>query len=64
MKVVIDRFEDEYAIIELDIDKFLTVPKILFPNAKEGDVISIEIDYNETKNRKESIKNLINNIFE
>lgn len=64
MKVIIDRFEGDYAVVEIEVGKCVNIPKILVPNAKEGDVINIEIDKNETEERKKNIKNLMNNIFE
>ena len=64
MKVIIDRFEEDYAIVEIEIGKSVNLPKILVPNAKEGDVINIEIDTNETENRKNKINTLMNNLFE
>ena len=63
MKVIVDRFEGDYVIVELDIGKVINVPKILFPNAKEGDVFKIEIDKEETNNRKNKIQGLINELF-
>ena len=38
--------------------------EILLPNAKEGDVIKIEKDKKETKNRKKNIQKLMNDVFE
>lgn len=64
MKVIIDRFEGEYAVVEIEVGKYTNLPKILVPNSKEGDVINIEIDNNETEKRKQNIQNLMNNIFE
>lgn len=64
MEVIIDRFEGEYAIVELDIGIFCELPKVLVPNAKEGDVISITINNTKTNERKEKITNLMNNLFE
>ena len=46
MKVIIDRFEGDYAIVEINKNKFVNIPKILVPNAKENDIISIEIKIN------------------
>ena len=63
MKIIIDRFEGDSATVELPGKVIINVPKILFPNAKEGDVISIEIDKEETKNRKKHINNLMNDLF-
>jgi len=65
MKVVIDRFEGDYAIVELDDMSMVNMPKQLIPkNAKEGDIISIEIDNNETNERKKRIKKLMDNLWE
>lgn len=63
MKVIIDRFEGEYAVVEIAIGKFVNIPKILIPNANEGDVIKIEVDKNETEKRKKHIQDLMNNVF-
>ena len=64
MKVIIDRFEGNYAVVEIDVGKFVNIPKILLPNAQEGDVIKIEKDKKETKNRKKNIQKLMNDVFE
>ena len=64
MKVIIDRFEGEYAIAEIELGKYTNIPKILLPNAKEGDIIKIEIEQKETEERKKYIQELMNNVFE
>lgn len=64
MKVIIDRFEGKYAVVEIEIGQYVNVPKVLFPNAKEGDVIKIEIDTQETIIKKDRINELMDNIFE
>ena len=60
MKYVIDRFENHYAIAELeDKSGYVNIPKAaLPPSAKEGDVISIEIDLVATQKRKEQADKL------
>lgn len=63
MKAIIDRFEGDYAVLEID-DNIIDVPKILVLNAKEGDVIRIEIDKKETLKRKKNIEKLMNKVFE
>lgn len=63
MKVIIDRFEGEYAIVEIELGNFVNIPKILLPNAKEGDVVKIEIDNNETELQRKKIENLMENVF-
>lgn len=64
MKVIIDRFEGEYAVVEIDVGKYANVPKVLLPNAKEGDIVKIEIDKEVTEERKKYIQKLMNNVFE
>ena len=63
MKVIIERFEGEYAIVEIELGNFVNIPKILLPNAKEGDVVKIEIDNNETELQRKRIENLMENVF-
>lgn len=64
MKVIIDRFEGDYAVVEIEVGKCVNIPKILIPNAKEGDIVKIEIDKKETLERKKHIQELVNNVFE
>lgn len=64
MKVIIDRFEGEYAVVEIEKGICINVPKVMFPNSKEGDVINIEIDEKETEERRKHIQKLMNNVFE
>jgi len=63
MKVIIDRFEGDYAIVELPNETFVDVPKVLFPDAHEGDVIDISVDKEETKKRKDHIEELMSKLF-
>ena len=63
MKVIIDRFEGDFAVVELPDKTFINVPKQLFLDAKESDVIDITIDKSETNNRKEKIKGLMDELF-
>lgn len=64
MKIIIDRFENEFAVAELENGETVAVPKILFPsNAKEGSVINITCDDDETEKRRETMKNKMNAIF-
>jgi hypothetical protein len=65
MKVIIDRFEDNFAIVELEDKNIIDIPIALIPEgAKEGDVLEIRIDTEETKLRKEKIEKLLNNLWE
>lgn len=64
MKVIVDRFEGDYAIVEIEIGNYVNIPRVLIPNAQEGDIIKIEIEQIETEERKKHIQNLMNNVFE
>ncbi|NLY44259.1 MAG: DUF3006 domain-containing protein [Clostridiaceae bacterium] len=64
MKVIIDRFEGEYAVVELEDKTMVNLPKVLVPGARDGDVIRIEIDVEETKKRKNQIEQLIDKMWE
>jgi hypothetical protein len=63
MKVVIDRFEGDFAVVELPDLTFVNVPRLLFPDAKEHDVIDISVDKQETESRKKRIHDLMNTLF-
>ena len=64
MKVIIDRFEEEFAVVELSEGKFYDLPRALLPDgAKVGDVISIEIDADETEARRARIGSLRRRLF-
>lgn len=64
MKVIIDRFEGSYAIVEITEGVFEQIPNSLLPGAKEGDIINISIEKTETQKRKEEIEKLMNQVFE
>ena len=62
--MIIDRFEGNYAVIELENGSFENMPRTLLPaNAKEGDCIIISIDNNTTAERAKRIENKMNKLF-
>ena len=64
--LIIDRFEGEYALIEMK-KRIFHIPKSLFPKgAKEGDVIKINISIEKeaTEKKKQQIDKLSDKIFE
>ncbi len=64
MKVVIDRFEGDFAVIEMPDKKFINMPRQLTPDgSKEGSVISIEVDIAETEARRKKIENLMKDVW-
>jgi DNA-binding protein len=62
LKGIIDRFEGNYAVVELEDRRMTNIEKSLLPeNVAEGDCIILEdgkyiIDKNETENRKKRIQ--------
>lgn len=64
MKVILDRFEGEFGIVELEDKSFVEIPKVLISDAKEGDVISISVDNDETERQKKEIESLMNDLFQ
>lgn len=69
MRVIIDRFEGDFAVCEKPDRTMLNVNRNLLPsNVKEGDALiiegdSIKIDSAETSKRKKKIKNLMNDLW-
>ncbi|MDK2823805.1 MAG: hypothetical protein PWP71_1723 [Clostridia bacterium] len=64
---IIDRFEGDLAILEREDRSSFTIPREKLPKeAKEGDVITItwEIDKTATENRKEHVKELMDDFFD
>ncbi len=64
--LIIDRFEGEYALIEMK-RRIFHIPKVLLPkSAREGDVITMQItvDQEATRQRKQSVEKLADKLFE
>ena len=63
-RLIIDRFEGNFAIVELADRSTTNIPKsILPPQAVEGDVIKIEVDSDETSKRKATAKKLMEELW-
>lgn len=64
MKIIIDRFEGEWAIVEMTDGKMINCPRVLLPdNVKEGDIISIIADAKETEKKKIVLTDRMNRLF-
>lgn len=64
MKIIIDRFEGDLAVVELENKTTVNIPKQIIPNgANEGSVITIEIDHSETEMRKQGILHKMNELW-
>lgn len=64
MRVILDRYEGDYAVVELESGELVNMPRILAMNAEEGDIIELRILEKETDERKAYIQNLANQLFE
>lgn len=63
--MIIDRFEGEYAVLELPDKTFAHVPRGILPlEAKEGDLLCITVDSQGTKERRERIRKKMDQLFE
>jgi len=64
MDVIVDRFEGDFAIVELPDKTMVNMDKRLLPGAKEGDVVGIIISKKNTEQRKEKIKKIADRLWE
>jgi hypothetical protein len=69
MKGIVDRFEGEFAVVELEDGKMVNINKMKLPlGVEEGMVIhiseSITINIDETKKRKREIEKLTEDLWE
>ncbi len=68
-KFIVDRFEEEYAVLEKEEGGTIDVLKSELPEVKEGDLLIYEngfytVDYEETQKRKELIQEKMRKLFE
>jgi len=64
MRVVIDRFEGNFAVVELDSKETVNMPKALLPQgAKEGDIISIDINKEKTREHRQKMENKMKDLW-
>ena len=69
MRVIIDRFEGNYAVCEKENREMVNINKSKIPtDAKESDVLSIDghiitIDITETEARKKQIKKMTEDLW-
>ena len=63
MQVVVDRIEEDYIVLELDNGDIIDVPRELIPGAREGDIVDIYINRDETDAKKEEVKKLMDDLF-
>ena len=65
MILIIDRFEGNFAVVELENKEYVNIPKSAIPmEAKEGDIISVIIEQEETEKRRLEIKKRFSKLFD
>jgi hypothetical protein len=63
-RIVVERFEGEFAVVELPDRSMENVPRTLLPEeTQEGDVIDIEVNQAATKEKKERIQSLLEEVW-
>lgn len=64
MKFTIDRFEGEYAVVELENMDMINIPKEILPEGtKEGDILEVSINKDETEEREKRIEEKFNRLL-
>lgn len=64
MKLIIDRFEGEFAIIEIENGQTINCPKAMLPdNAKEGSILNITVDNDATEKKLQKNTARMNRLF-
>ena len=64
MNVIIDRFEGDFAVVELPDGSFADLPRALVPaGAGEGSVLRIETDAAETEKRRREAADLLGGLL-
>jgi len=61
--LIIDRFEGAFAVVETS-KGMVNIPKADLPaDCREGDVLTMQVDSQETGKRKKKIEGLMNSLF-
>lgn len=64
MRYTIDRFEENFAVVELEDKKFVNVPReVVPPEAKEGDIIFSTVDNAGTKEQRKKIEEIMKTMW-
>ena len=64
MKLIIDRFEDDFAVVELESGQMINCPKAMLPDtAKEGSILIITVDNDATNKKLQENTNRMNRLF-
>lgn len=58
MRLIVDRIEENFIVAEMPDQSMVNIPKVLAPDAKEGDVIRLSLYKNSNAKLKAEIKEL------
>ena len=58
MRLTVDRIEEDYIVAEMPDLTTVNIPRVLVPDAKEGDVIRLSLYKNSNAKLKAEIKEL------
>ncbi|TJX13929.1 DUF3006 domain-containing protein [Tissierella creatinini] len=65
MIITIDRFEGNFAIVELEDRRMINMPRELVPEeAIEGDILQIQISLDKTEELKKKIEKEVEGLWE
>jgi len=64
MRIIVDRFEGDFAVVELENGQMIDCPKALIPsNAKEGSILNIVVDEAATNENLQKVTERMNKLF-
>ena len=64
MRVIVDRFEGNIAVIELENGQMIDCPKALLPaNAKESSILNITVDEVATNDKLQTVTERMKRLF-
>lgn len=64
MKYTIDRFEGDFAVVELESKKYINIPREGIPkDAKEGDIITVTVDKQATAKKQKEIDDAVKDMW-
>ncbi len=64
MKVTADRIENGFIVAELPDGSFADLPQCFAPQAREGDIINIDVDAAATAERGAQMRARLNRLFD
>lgn len=63
-KIIVDRFEGDFAVVELPNGRMIDCPKALLPdNVEEGSILKIIVDETATNEKLKRVTERMNKLF-